>query len=105
MPTYHVEERFWNDFDRLSAQQQQQFLRARAQLVATLRSWEATGCQGRPQYPARLGVKKMQGYREIMEFAWAPDGRCTWQFGTQQQPGTCHVIWRRIGSHEIYADP
>ena len=43
--------------------------------------------------------------RPIMELAWAPDGRCTWEYGPARRSGTMHVIWRRIGSHAIYDDP
>lgn len=43
--------------------------------------------------------------KRYMEFAWAGDGQCTWEFGVPQRPGKCHVIWRRIGSYRIYSEP
>ncbi|MFD6425369.1 hypothetical protein [Streptomyces sp. NPDC060198] len=39
-----------------------------------------------------------------MEMRWAPDGRATWQYGDEVRAGEPHVIWRRVGGHEIF-DP
>ncbi|MER6108587.1 hypothetical protein ACWG5P_11115 [Streptomyces prasinus] len=39
-----------------------------------------------------------------MEMTWAPDGRATWQYGDELREGEPHVIWRRVGGHEIF-DP
>ena len=36
---------------------------------------------------------------------WAPDGRATWQYGEEKIPGIKHVIWRRIGTHDIFSPP
>jgi hypothetical protein len=36
---------------------------------------------------------------------WAPNGRATWQYGPEQRPGERHVIWRRIGTHDIFRAP
>jgi hypothetical protein len=36
---------------------------------------------------------------------WAPDGRATFEYGEPIRPGERHVIWRRIGGHEILDDP
>jgi hypothetical protein len=105
MPTFEANERFWNEFARLRADQQQGFLEARDRFVAVLRAWEADGCPGIPRFPQALGVKPMKAHRQVMELAWAPDGRCTWMFGTPRKPGKYHVIWRRIGTHAIYNDP
>jgi hypothetical protein len=105
LPTYQVRTRFWNDYHQLTAVERAQFLQARADFIAALDAWEQAGCPGVPRFPARLSVKAMQGQRNIKELAWAPDGRCTWEYGTPVVTGRAHVIWRRIGSHEIYSDP
>jgi anaerobic glycerol-3-phosphate dehydrogenase len=42
---------------------------------------------------------------DIWELTWAADGRATWQYGPEQRPGEPHVIWRRIGGHEIFKRP
>lgn len=105
MPTFEADDRFWNEYARLRADQQQRFRDARDQFIAVLRAWEAERRPGIPRFPQALGVKPMTAHRNIMELAWAPDGRCTWAFGTPRVPGKFHVIWRRIGTHAIYDDP
>ncbi len=34
-----------------------------------------------------------------------PAGRATFKYGTEVRPGTPHVIWRRIGTHDILTGP
>jgi hypothetical protein len=36
---------------------------------------------------------------------FAPSGRASWQYGLEIRPGEPHVIWRRIGTHEIFRNP
>jgi hypothetical protein len=50
-------------------------------------------------------VKRVQGTREIFEMTWAKDGRATFQFGDELRPGEPHVIWRRIGTRDIFESP
>lgn len=38
-----------------------------------------------------------------MEMHFAPDGRATWQFGDEIKAGQAHVVWRRIGTHDIFS--
>lgn len=52
-----------------------------------------------------MGVKKVQGVRDVWEMRWAPDGRATWQYGPELVPGEAHVIWRRVGTHAIFRQP
>ncbi len=40
-----------------------------------------------------------------MEMTFAPDGRATWEFGAEVKVGQVHVIWRRIGTHDIFRAP
>lgn len=35
---------------------------------------------------------------------WANDGRALFKYGTSPHPGDVHIIWLRVGSHEIFAD-
>jgi hypothetical protein len=81
MPTFEVQARFWNQFSRLTAEQQQQFSEAHRTFIEALLAWENAGCIGVPRFPKSLGVKPMVNRRNILELAWAPDGRCTWEFG------------------------
>lgn len=33
------------------------------------------------------------------------NGRATFAYGEEQSPGQAHIIWRRIGSHDIFRRP
>lgn len=105
MPTFEATARFWNEYRQLRLEQQSRFRGARQQFVNALFEWEEAGCPGMPSFPGRLGMKRMVGHGSVFEMAWAPNGRCTWEYGRMRRPGRCHVIWRRIGSHAIYSDP
>lgn len=104
MPTYAVEDSFWSDWRRLSSRQREAFLNELAAFVDVLKQNEDAGFPSIPVFPKRLGVTPMVGKRKVMEFAWAPDGRATWQYGPRQKPGKYHVVWRHVGSHEIYEE-
>jgi hypothetical protein len=56
-------------------------------------------------FRAGLRVKGVQGASGIFEMTWAPDGRATFQYGEEQVPGHAHVIWRRVGTHDIFRTP
>jgi len=96
MPTRDVLDSFWRDWDELTAQQQREFRRALQKFVADLR----TG-----RFRAGLRVKRVQGTGEIFEMTWAKDGRATFQDGEEVLSGEPHVIWRRIGTHDIVESP
>lgn len=36
---------------------------------------------------------------------WAADGRATFEYGEPMLPGQPHIIWRRIGTHEVFRNP
>jgi len=50
-------------------------------------------------------VKTVQGTGGIYEMTWANDGRATFQFGREVKPGEVHIIWRRVGTHDIFDAP
>lgn len=105
MPTYEVEDRFKQDYRRLRPDQRTEFKRALRDFIRVLRDWEQQQRPGMPRFPAHLGAKAMVNQRAaIMEFRWAPDGRCTWEYGRPRQR-RFHIVWRRIGTHAIYDDP
>jgi hypothetical protein len=58
----------------------------------------------RPFRPC-LRIKGVQGHPNIFEMTWADDGRATVEYGAEQIPGETHIIWRRIGSHDIFKNP
>jgi hypothetical protein len=47
----------------------------------------------------------VEGAEGIFEMTWAPDGRATFQYGQSIKAGEPHVIWRRVGSHDIFSTP
>jgi len=51
-----------------------------------------------------LRVKRVEGTDSIFEMSWAPDGRATFEYGTSEGKGA-HVIWRRIGRHDVFRRP
>jgi hypothetical protein len=105
VPTYEVLDEFWTQYRRLTPSQRKKFRKARREFIDVFLEFEASGKSGIPHFPAHLGVRHMVNNRSILEFAWNDDGRCTWSYGTIKRPGKFHIIWRRIGSHVIYAAP
>lgn len=96
MPTYLRLPRFNRDWDRLSPQEQARFRAALAVFLADL----AASSGFRPG----LRVKKMAGH-DIWEMTWAPDGRATFCYGQPVRDGEVHIIWRRVGSHQVFTAP
>lgn len=97
MPTFAWLARFGADFDRLSPAQQAKFLAAVGLFVEDLRA-------GRP-FRNSLRVKGVQGASGVLEMTWADDGRATFQYGDSIVEGEPHVIWRRVGTHDIFRLP
>lgn len=96
MPTFEEFERFWADWERLSPSRQAAFRAAVQQFLADLPA-------GR--FRKGLRVKGVQGSPGVFEMTWAADGRATWQYGPQQREGHVHIVWRRIGTHDIFGAP
>lgn len=96
-PTYQRLSTFLRDYDRLTLGQRKRFREAVADMVADIRA-------RRPFRPG-LRVKRVQGTDALWEMTWAPDGRATWQYGPEEIPGHPHIIWRRIGTHDIFRTP
>lgn len=96
MPTFQSLARFRRDYGRLTKEQQAAWQRAVLRLVAGLKA-------GRLDPAPR--VKRVQGHSGVWEITWAPDGRATFHCGTEVRPGEPHVVWRRIGRHEIFKRP
>jgi hypothetical protein len=96
MPTYETLQVFLRDFKRLTEDEKKLFLQAVGHFVHDLRSG---------QFRKGLIVKKMQGHDDVWEMTWAPDGRATFEYGPEKVAGERHVVWRRIGGHEIFDRP
>jgi hypothetical protein len=97
MPTYEALPRFWRDWDRLTLEQKRLFLSAVAKLVEDLEADRG--------FRAGLRVKGVQGAAGIYEMTWAPDGRATFHYGRSVREGEPHIVWRRIGTHEVFDRP
>jgi hypothetical protein len=48
------------------------------------------------------GVRRAHG---VFELTWDGNGRATWSYGEETVRGVPHVIWRRIGTHDILTGP
>jgi hypothetical protein len=96
MPTFAQTDRFRRDFANLTAEQQAAFRAAAAKLVADLESGTS-----RPG----LLVKGVQGAAGVFEMTWADDGRATFEDGSAVREGEVHIVWRRVGTHDIFARP
>lgn len=97
MPTREIWARFWQDYDRLTLAQQQRFRRAAQRFAQDV----DTG-----SIRASLRVKPLVNHRGIWELTWeGSDGRATFSYGPEQVPGKRHIVWRRIGGHEIFQEP
>jgi hypothetical protein len=97
MPTREILESFWRGWDRLSPEDQRAFLAAVEKFVQDLRAGRGIR--------KGLRVKGVQGARGIYELSWAPNGRATFQFGRSVRGDEPHIIWRRMGGHDIFGNP
>ncbi len=96
MPTHEELPRFLRDWERLRPEQREAFLRALGLLVSGL---------VRQSFAPQLRIKRVQGHEGIWEITWAADGRATFAYGLEVITGHPHVIWRRIGTHDIFRRP
>lgn len=97
MPTFQTTPRFDRDWKQLTPE-----LKARFQHVIT---GQYVPDLARGAFRAGLRVKGVQAAPGVFEMTWAPDGRATFSYGRPQRAREPHVIWRRIGIHEIFREP
>lgn len=98
MPTYEVTDTFKKDLASLDQLDRTRFEKAVVAFVEDLRSRDRG-------FRPSLRVKGVQGARGFYEMTWAPDGRATFQYGEQLRAGEPHVVWRRIGTHDVFTRP
>jgi hypothetical protein len=96
VPTYARTSQFERDHATLIPEERVTFRRAVQKFIEVLES---------RTFRAGLRVKGVQGAPGVFEMTWAPDGRATWQYGEPILETERHVIWRRIGGHEIFGNP
>ena len=96
MPTFQVTRRFERDWKQLTPESRARCQRVIAgQLVPDL---------ARGVFRAGLRVKAVQAAPGVSGMTWAPDGRATFSHGLWQQAGEPHVIWRRLGTRDIFPE-
>jgi hypothetical protein len=99
MPTFETLPRFEKDWKGLTSQQRDTFRKVvRDAFVPDLVA---------PDRPFRQGlrVKGVKAHPNVFEMTWDNDGRATFSYGAEHVSGEPHVIWRRIGTHDIFTPP
>ncbi len=94
MPTYGKTGRFIKDHAALSPEDRKRFKLAVEKFVGDLKA-------KRP-FREGLRVKGVRGAEGIFEMTWADDGRATFEYGEEHVEGEPHVIWRRVGTHDVF---
>ncbi len=95
MPTFDKAKPFEADYERLTPAERQAFKEAVAKFVVDLR---------RGSFRKGLRVKRYRREEDRWEMTWADNGRALFRYGPSVRPGERHVIWLRIGGHEIFDD-
>ena len=49
-----------------------------------------------------LRVKGVRGASGVFEMTWAPNGRATFEYGTERVDRHAHIVWRRVGTDDIF---
>jgi hypothetical protein len=97
VPTFDAIQRFWADYRRLAPAERERFLRARDLFVDDLRA--AAG------FRKSLRVKGFRGEPGVFEMTWAGNGRALFCYGESELDGEPHIIWLRVGTHDIFDRP
>jgi hypothetical protein len=96
LPTYARTQRFFRDWNSLGPDERKAFRDAVKEFIEGL----ATG-----QFRKGLRVGRIEG-TDFFEMTWqGGNGRATFEYGPEVHPGEPHVIWRRIGGHDIFRNP
>ena len=96
MPTFEADEQFIRDWRNLTPAQRQRFKVSVRRFVDDLKA-------KRTPRPG-VGIERFEGREGVFEFHWAPNGRALFSYGVSPHPGDTHVIWLRIGTHDIYSE-
>lgn len=95
MPTYAPRPRFLREYERLTPAEQKAFRHAVGRFIADLRA-------GGTRFHPSLRVHRIDSQRGVWSLSFGPDLRATFSYGPAQRENDPHVIWRRIGKHNIY---
>ena len=50
-------------------------------------------------------MQRLKRTPDKWEMTWAPDGRAVFRIGDSIRPGDPHIVWERIGGHDILDQP
>ena len=95
MASYERTRRFKRDWDGLAPAERDRFA------VAFLK-FDRDLVAGR--FREGLRVKRVQGTSGVFEMTWAANGRAMFQYG-EPEGNEPHIVWRRIGTHEVFRRP
>jgi len=98
VPTFDRLALFKREYRKLTPEQKARFKTAVAKLVAALQ-------QTPPTLPGDPLVHPLAGHHGVYELRFAPDGRATFTLGLSVRGSEPHVIWRRIGGHDVLHRP
>lgn len=98
MPTFQTHPRFDRDWKNLAAQQRERFRR----VIGEEFQPDLVSGHFRPGLRVKGVLDAPTG---VFEMTWAPDGRAAFEYGKEQRAGETHIIWRRIGSHDVFRRP
>jgi hypothetical protein len=98
MPTHDEFEQFLREYRALPKDKRDLFRQAVKAMNDDLKA--------RRPFRKSLRIGVLGGHSNVYEMTWdMPNGRATFMFGSERIPGEQHIIWRRIGGHEIYNNP
>jgi hypothetical protein len=92
MPTYFATRHFECEYKKLTAAERRIFLSVLRRFIEDVK-------KGR--FRRSLRVKRYRGQENVYEMTWAGNGRALFMYGREVRPGEPHIIWLRIGGHEI----
>lgn len=94
---------FLKDLRRLRPEHRAMFKSCVADFNSGCERYVRTGLMN--SWRSSLPVARMRGAEPVWEMTWSfsgPDGRATFQL--VERDGETVVLWRRVGSHQIYND-
>lgn len=92
MPTFAKTDQFKRDEARLTPEEMRDLKVALEKFLEDLPS---------RRFRKGLRIKGVQSSKGVYEMTWSGDGRATFEYGPEVKPGVTHVIWRRVGGHEV----
>ncbi len=93
MPTYELEALFLRQFAGLTDEQTFLVGVAMARFIADVRAGQG--------FRRGLRIRGLARRPGEYELTWAPDGRAVFRYGDSVRDGETHVVWLRIGSHDV----